>query len=172
MQLQANIEDPSRAQLPAPAAIVWYLHGGSDRTFSSIPREAKTRGCCLVSLPRLGERTQVCSRVAGSEGLRLLERLQWHCCPLPTKKVTYVDRDALRMEPSWSTANDRTTSHSHLCLFWNKHTLLDHHYFQEFRMLKSQICSHPNFWKILVCGSRLGKIPTVTCKRFYNNKNV
>lgn len=172
MQLQANIEGPSTARLLAPAAIVWYLHGGSDGTFSNIPQEAKTKGCCLVSFPQLGERTHVCSRVAGSEGLTLLERLQWPCCPLPTTKVTYVDRDALRMEPSWSTANDRTTSHSHLCLFWNKHRLLDHHYFQEFWMLKSQIRYHPNFWKILVHSSGLGKIPTVICKSLYSNKKV
>lgn len=100
-----NYRPPHRAQaqwLPAPAAIFWSLHGRSDRTFSpNVPQEAKTRGSCLVFLPRLGERTRVRSGAAGSEGLTLLERLQWHRCPLPTpKKITYVDRDALRMEPS------------------------------------------------------------------------
>lgn len=101
MQLQANTEGPGAVQLPAPAAIFWSPHGGSDRTFSpNVPQEVKTRGSCLVFLPRLGERTRVRSEAAGSEGLTLLERLQWHCCPLPTPKITYVDRDALHMEPS------------------------------------------------------------------------
>jgi len=101
MQFLGNTQGPSAVQLPAPAAICWSLHGGSDGTFSlKVPQEAKTRGSCLVFLPRLGEGTRVRSGVAGSDGLTLLERLQWHRCPLPTPKITYVDRDALRMEPS------------------------------------------------------------------------
>lgn len=100
-QLQANTQGPRAVQLPAPAAIFWSLHGGSDGTFSpNVPQEVKTRGSSLVFLPQLGERSRVRSGVAGSEGLTLLERLQWHRCPLPIPKITYVDRDALRMEPS------------------------------------------------------------------------
>lgn len=48
-QLQANTQGPRAVRLPAPAAIFWSLHGGSDGTFSpNVPREVKTRGSSLV----------------------------------------------------------------------------------------------------------------------------
>lgn len=77
-----------------------YMEGQMGCCHQMSLRKQKNRGSCLVFLPRLGERTRVHSRVAGSEGLMLLERLQWHHCPLPTPKITYVDRGTLRMEPS------------------------------------------------------------------------
>lgn len=84
MQTQANRQDRGTVTCSS-SNLLGPLHGdqvGPSHQLS--PLEAKTQGSGLGFVPRLGELGRARGGAAGSEGLALPERLQWHCCPLPT----------------------------------------------------------------------------------------
>lgn len=86
----------------------------------TVPLEAETQGSGLGFLPQLGERCRVCGGAAASQGLALLEGLQWHCCPLPTPtSLTWAQTRYV-----WNlleALQARATSHTGVCFETNTH---------------------------------------------------